>query len=289
MYRVKYLGYGRGKCLRGRGKEEQQKYAYLSSVAYGATPAERDAKLKKFNMADDWEVDHDASTPDVAVIHNSKTKQVVHAVTGTRIKSNEHRWRDLRSDLGIVLGTDRYGARTKQVGAVVQAARDKYKDYTHELSGHSLGGKVASNLSKSTGLGATVFNKGSSPLSSVVDRISKLFGRDHKDSKITHYTTNKGGVIDPISLSTTLLGNDGVTERAETVDQSKDPHALGSFAIGAGKKKMQGGCRCNSPTQAKEPKKKATSPWVSHVKAYAAKHGVSYKDALKGASASYKR
>ena len=157
------------------------------------------------------------------------------------------------------------------------------------MSGHSLGAKVASNLSKETGLGATVFNKGSSPLSSVVDRITKLFGRDHKDSKITHYTTNKGGVIDPISLSTTLLGNDDITERAETVDESKDPHALGSFAIGAGRKKMQGGCRCNSPTQAEEPKKKAASPWVSHVKAYAAKHNVSYKDALKGASASYKR
>ena len=71
------------------------------------------------------------------------------------------------------------------------------------------------------------------------------------------------------------------------MDQTKDPHALGSFAIGAGKKK--GGCRCNSPTKAEEPKKKAHSPWVAHVKAYAAKHGVSYKDALKGASASYKR
>ena len=122
-----------------------------------------------------------------------------------------------------------------------------------------------------------------------MDHISKLFGRDHKDSKITHYTTNKGGVVDPISISTTLLGNDDITEKAETVDQSKDPHALGSFAIGAGKKKMQGGCRCNSPTQAKEPKKKATSPWVSHVKAYAAKHGVSYKQAMSDAGKTYKR
>jgi hypothetical protein len=289
-YQTRCFGYGRGKGLRGRGKQEQEKYAYLSSVAYGLTPTDRDAKLKQFKLDADWAVDHDASTPDVAVLHNSKTKQVVHSIAGTRIDSKKHRWRDLQSDLGIVLGTDRYGGRTKQVGAVVKAARDKYKDYTHELSGHSLGGKVASNLSKETGLGAIVFNKGSSPLSSVVDHISKLFGRDHKDSKVTHYTTNKGGVIDPLSLSTTLLGNDDVTKKIETVDPSKGAHALGGFAIGAGKKKLKGGCSCNSPIrEPKCTKKKSPSPWVAHVKSYAVKHGVSYKEALKGSSASYKR
>ena len=30
------------------------------------------------------------------------------------------------------------------------------------------------------------------------------------------------------------------------------------------------------------------SPWIEHVKAFKAKHGCSYKDALKGASASYR-
>ena len=285
-YQIKYVGHGRGQ--RGRGKEEQQKYAYLSSVAYGLPPAERDAKLKRFKL-DDWAVDHAASTPDLAVIHNSKTKQVVHAVTGTRFKSKEHKWRDLRSDLGIVLGTDRL-KRNKEVGATVQAARDKYKDYEHQLSGHSLGGKVASNLSKELGLRAVVFNKGSSPASAIVDHISKLFGRDHKDSKVTHYTTNKGGVVDPLSLSTTLLGNDDATERVESVDPSKSSHSLGTFAVGAGRKKLRGGgCRCSSTTQAEGPKKKTSSAWVAHVKSYAAQHGVSYKEAMTKASATYKR
>lgn len=32
-----------------------------------------------------------------------------------------------------------------------------------------------------------------------------------------------------------------------------------------------------------------TSPWIEHVKRYQAEHGCSYKDALKGAKASYKR
>jgi hypothetical protein len=54
--------------------------------------------------------------------HNPTIKEVVNSIAGTRPKSVANRFRDLRSDLGIVLGTDRYGERTSEVKAVVEAA-----------------------------------------------------------------------------------------------------------------------------------------------------------------------
>ncbi len=35
----------------------------------------------------------------------------------------------------------------------------------------------------------------------ISSRLMKLFGRDHKDSKVIHYTTYKGSTIDPLSVS----------------------------------------------------------------------------------------
>jgi hypothetical protein len=169
-----------------------------------------------------------------------------------------------------VLGLDRWGDRTKEVKSVVDSAKDKYKDYNHTLTGHSLGAKVSTNISRQTGLPAVVFNTGSSPLSAISDRIAKLFGRDHKDSKVTQYTTNQGMTIDPLSISGKLLGTANKTTEVSTVDPTKSNHHLGSFAVGAGRKK-----------------KPVVSKWIAHVKKYQAEHSCTYKEALSGASKSY--
>jgi hypothetical protein len=115
-----------------------------------------------------------------------------------------------------------------------------------------------------------VFNTGSSPLSAISDRIAKLFGRDHKDSKVTQYTTNQGMTIDPLSISGKLLGTANKTTEVSTVDPTKSNHHLGSFAVGAGRKK-----------------KPVVSKWIAHVKKYQAEHSCTYKEALSGASKSY--
>ena len=267
-YHTKYVGFG--KRVVGRGEDEQKLYAYLSSVAYGDTPQARQEKLNKFNLSKDWAIDSKLTTPDVVVMKNDKTKQIVHSVAGTRLSSTANRFRDLRSDLGIVLGLDRWGDRTKEVKSVVDSAKDKYKDNNHTLTGHSLGAKVSTNISRQTGLPAVVFNTGSSPLSAISDRIAKLFGRDHKDSKVTQYTTNQGMTIDPLSISGKLLGTANKTTEVSTVDPTKSNHHLGSFAVGAGRKK-----------------KPVVSKWIAHVKKYQAEHSCTYKEALSGASKSY--
>ena len=94
---------------------------------------------------------------------------------------------------------------------------------------------------------------------------------------VKHFTQAK----DPVSISAT------VSHPSETVKlHGKDiaeAHSLSNFVdverdqIGVGKKSK------------KRTGKRATSPWIAHVKATQAKHGCSYKQAMSLASATYKR
>ena len=264
-YHIQYYNWkGQTGGLR-EGPDQQSYYGHMASVAYGNTTAGREAKLKKFKL-DDWVQDTDLSTPDVAILVNKKTKEIVGSITGSRFKDPKHRFRDIRSDIGIALGTDRWGNRTKEVSAVVRKAGEKYKGYDRTLAAHSLGGKVASNISKQTGIPTVAFNLGSSQLSVISDRLMKLFGKDHKDSKVIHYTTNKGTTVDPLSVSEAVAGT---SDKTIHVDKKTDKiaHSMSHFH-GAGK---------------------GVSPWIAHVKAYQQKNNVSYKQAMKDSRASYKK
>jgi predicted esterase YcpF (UPF0227 family) len=250
--------------LRSKNENQQEFYARMSSVAYGNTTEGRAAKLKKYKLTD-WVQDTELSTPDVAVLYNTKTKELISSITGTRITSKQHAMRDLRSDIGIAVGTDRLGARTKEVTAVVKKAKAKYKDYDVTLTGHSLGGRTAQNVSKSTGIPAVAYNIGSSPLGAVTDKIAKWFGSDHKDSKVIHYTTNslKNKTVDLLSVSGAVLGD---AEETVAVKKTNDGNSHSLSQFGAGKK----------------------NKWLTHVAACRKKHpSKSYKECLKLASSTY--
>jgi hypothetical protein len=270
-YKASYHNWKQTGGLRDRNSGQETFYAKMSSVAYGNTTEGRAAKLKKYGFKD-WIQDVELSTPDVAILYNPKTKEVVSSITGSRFLSPTHALRDIRSDVGIALGTDRLGSRTRQVKGVVKRAQKKYGEYDHTLTGHSLAGRVSQNISKSLGIPAVAYNIGSSPLGAVADKIAKWFGADHKDSKVIHYTTNslKNKTIDPLSVSAAVLG-----DATETINVKKKTgsiaHSLNHF--GAGKKKK--------PTRLQ-------SPWVTHVKAYQKAHGGSYKEAMQRSRASYK-
>jgi predicted esterase YcpF (UPF0227 family) len=241
----------------------------MSSVAYGNTTEGRATKMKKYGF-NDWIQDTELSTPDVAILYNPKTKEMISSVTGSRFTSQKHALRDIKSDVGIALGVSRLGSRTRNVKKVVKNAQSKYKNYDHTLTGHSLGGKTAQNISKSLGIPAVAFNIGSSPIGAVTDKVAKWFGMDNKKSKVIHYTTNSlaNKTIDPLSVSSAVLGdaNETVNVKKKTGDMA---HSLKHFGAG---------------------KKKAPSAWLTHVASVRQKNpGKSYKECLKMASKSYKR
>jgi len=228
---------------------------------------DRQAKMNKYGF-NDWIQDTSLSNRDVSVLYNPKTKEVVSAVAGTRINDKKNKYRDLRSDLGIIAGVSRFGSRNTEVKKVVLDAKNKYKDYDMVITGHSLGGKISQNISKSTGIPAVTFNAGSSPIDAIGNKLSKMFGADNKDSEVIHYTTNsiENKTIDPLSLSSAVLkdANETISVKKTTDDGA---HSLSQF--GAGKKK---------------------SAWMIHVaKIKVANPGKPYSAVLKLASTTYKK
>lgn len=76
-------------------------------------------------------------------------------------------------------------------------------------------------------------------------------------------------------------------------DNDEQPYGLTPPRNVATRGYIQGGQRYLTPTDQMRPtvggKRGGASAWINHVKAYASKHGVSYKDALSQASATYRK
>lgn len=76
-------------------------------------------------------------------------------------------------------------------------------------------------------------------------------------------------------------------------DNDEQPYGLTPPRNVASRGYIQGGQRYLTPVDQMRPtvggKRGGASAWINHVKSYAAKHGVSYKDALSQASASYRK
>jgi hypothetical protein len=281
---VQYFGSGQTGGTR-KDVSQQDFYARMASVAYTEGVDARNKKLQKYKLKG-FTVDPELSNDDIAVIVNPDTKEVVYAITGSRFTSKKHAMRDIRSDVGILFGTDRLGKRTSEVKSVINSAQKKYEGYSPTMAAHSLGGKVARNISKKTGIDAIVFNYGSSPGTIVADKIAKLLGRDVK-SDIVHYTTNqiKKGAIDPVSAygklrddSTTKVvdkkSTAGITHSLEHFIKDDTPEQTGSGGPGSGDHKK--GVKKNK--------------WLVHVDQVRRKNpNMSYKACLKLASASYSK
>lgn len=261
----------------GGSRSDQLKYSRFADLAY-KEPNDRAAILKQFDKAERWTYDTELSNDDVAVFVNKKTREPVVAVRGTDLGSRSRRWRDLAEDVGIFLGISRHGNRTRSVNSLVGHVKKKYVR-SPTMTGHSLGGKVASNIAKKHKLKAAVFNQGSSPIDAIAG-IAVRLGRvvsahKPKANDITHYTTNKGSTIDPISISAKADAD----SKQELVEKKPDvgAHGLDNFTdnnvqLGDGRRS-----------------KKKQSKWMAHVKKYQRAHGCSYKVAMKKASSTYKR
>ena len=269
-YNCKFHNFKQRGGLRGKDQDQQQFYAKMASIPYSNTTEERAAKMKKYGFSDDWVQDTALSNVDVSVLVNNKTKETVVGISGTRFNDKKNRFRDLRSDIGVALSVSKLGKRNSEVKKVVLAAKNKYPGNDITMSSHSLGSKIAQNISKNTGIASVGFNMGSSPLDAVTNKISNLFKKDHKDSKTIHYTTNsvKHRQIDPLSVSSAVLGDNTETVEVKKINDDNS-HSLSQFT-GAGKKKK--------PTQ-----------WMIHVKSVKlANPTIQYKDVLKLASKSYR-
>lgn len=216
--------------LRSKANKQQKFYGYMASLAY------KDQKTRAKGLAKHgFILDTKLSNPDIMVAYNPNTKEVVHSMAGSRFtdkskyKGSQNRFRDIRSDLGIIVGTDRLGRRTKEMTNVVKQSQKKYgKDHNYTNTGHSLGSRVSMNVSKKLGIDHVGFNQGSSPMGAITDRLAALFNRDKEATRI-NYTTG----TDFISKSSQLLDNveTNVVKPKEGVDASSlaGRHSISHF------------------------------------------------------------
>lgn len=185
-----------GRDIKPEEKKEKNRFAIFSSVAY-ADPKDRQSVLDKFNKKS-FKIDSSLSNKNVAVIHNSSTGETVFAIRGTNPKNIS----DLFTDAGIAVGLSGYTPRKKEMADIMNKTIKKYGKSKLTITGHSMGSKIGSHISKEFQLPLIGFNAGSS----LPDFFSK------SNPLVKHYTTNKieglKTVIDPISVSAYIANKD---------------------------------------------------------------------------------
>jgi hypothetical protein len=214
------------------------------------------SKDQKKNI-DGYVRDNSLSGQRATVYHNPDTG---HAIVTHKGTTSIQDWgTNAMSAIGMVHKTKRYAHAKK----IQDEAAAKYGNQNILTTGHSLGAKLAEKVGQKSAEVIT-YNKPTT-LENVGKRVSK---------KQTDIRTN----TDPVSL---LHGTQRRKDHIKTFDAGTyNPlaaHAtdqlakLGDQYVGQGIKR------------------KVPSKWIQHVKKHATKHGVSYRQALTNASATYKR
>ena len=123
--------------------------------------------LNNNQIIEDYSLDNELSTPEQRVYKNNKNEIVV-ASRGTHLKTKKDTLNDLRSDLLLSVGLQRFDPRVKREKENLKRVEEKYcKDGCNiNTVGHSLGAQVANELGKSSGnvKGVYSFNKGGTAL-----------------------------------------------------------------------------------------------------------------------------
>ena len=159
---------GNAKRVSGIDKEDVD----IQKIANQTYKKDRRVQVGSFNYVSN------ESDEEKALYKNDETKQIIIAFRGSKVM------KDLKTDLKLALGGIRKTERYASSKDYVDKIKTLYPDYTITLTGHSLGGTLAIQMSKDFGDKAVVFNAGHTPLSS---------SQETKDLPIKYYT-KKGDI-----------------------------------------------------------------------------------------------
>jgi len=148
-----------------------------------------------------------------AVYHSPTENRVIVAFRGTDFTDPT----DVFDDIRIATGTFAGDPRIKKGKEITKQASDKYGVPIKqvELTGHSLGGRVAQAVGEHFDSNrVTAVNPGSSPIDIVHPSAGSGFGRT--------FTTG----TDPVSITNTVVNPSAVRFR---IQSTVEPHGLGAF------------------------------------------------------------
>ena len=120
---------------------------YLSKAAYEQLPTVKG-----------WKLDPELSGVNRSVYTKDGKAKV--AYRGTDLTNPKTRFADLGTDVLVGLGLQGLSSRVKNAKRTAELTAQKYGRENTSLTGHSLGGTQAAQVSRATGLPATGFNTG---------------------------------------------------------------------------------------------------------------------------------
>lgn len=133
--------------------------------------------------------------------------------------------RDIGTDALVALGVSKKGKRYKKEKQLVKEAIDKYGKDNVSVSGHSLGGTIARDLSRDLGVKAETYNSGASVRQLVEDIGDKIACKNRKNGKRcrkSKLVKSERTRADPVSLL-------GAVSSKSVKQKSRNPHALMNF------------------------------------------------------------
>lgn len=159
----------------------------------------------------DWSVDDELSDHHSTIYHNPNTK---HTVVAFRGSAEKH---DIGTDALLFLNLGAKTNRFKDANALTDKVIQKYGKQNTSLTGHSLGGAIASNVSKNKDLDTTTFSKGRTLLP------TKNAPREKSLRSILDPLSGSAIIPSAFSLPNLLIGGSG------RLPKSTNPHSLANF------------------------------------------------------------
>ena len=191
--------------------DKAQEYARFADAAY-KDESERTHYGNKH--LEGWEQVHGGKD---TVWVNHEQKRVVHAYRGTVPTDAQ----DLASDLAISAGTEYKNGRFQNAQRQFDEYYNRYSDYEHNVTGHSLGGSIAAWIyqhNEDRVDDAATFNRGTGV---------GTFVRDEGEH-ITHHRINK----DPVSQVGGWVGNKNTIDYQVTDDVGLfESHSMSNFLL----------------------------------------------------------
>jgi len=177
--------------------DKQYNFALLNKAIYDPNPQsvlDKVERGRKYTILEE--------SVNEMVVKNNKNGKIILVMKGTDISNLKGmKQADLIQDIGILLNNKDMVTRTKEMENKTEDLIRKYGINNVIITGHSLSGYIASEISGDLGVKAIAFNIGSSPFN------RNRFNRVKGNNTTTHYTTNVGSNFDPVSLTSARVDN----------------------------------------------------------------------------------